>query len=147
MTTMQEIRDEFEVNFFAQMELTQYISRMMIRNKRGSIVNISACAAIDGNTGMLPYVSSKSAVIGSTKRLAIELGMYGIRVNSVAPGLTDTDMASQMEGGLEKDTLRHVILGRKADPEEIANVVAFISSDLASYMTGQIIRVDGGMLL
>ena len=147
MTSIQELKDEFEVNFFAQMELTQYVSRMMIKNKTGSIINISACAAMDGNSGMLPYVSSKSAIIGATKRLAIEFGMYGIRVNSIAPGLTDTEMASQMKGSLEQETLGHVILGRKANPKEIANVVTFVSSDLASYMTGQIIRVDGGMLL
>lgn len=147
MTSMQEIKSEFDINFFAQMELTQYIARMMIRQKRGSIVNISSCAAIDGNTGMFPYVTSKSALIGATKRLAIELGAYGIRVNSVAPGLTDTDMANQMDKKLEDTTINHVILGRKAYPCEIANVIAFIASDLASYMTGQIVRVDGGMLL
>lgn len=147
MTKLQEIKGEFEVNFFAQMELTQYIARMMIRQGGGSIVNISSCAALDGNTGMLPYVSSKSALIGATKRLAIELGAYGIRVNSIAPGLTESDMAGQMSEELEKTTLSHTVLGRKAVPREIANAVAFAASDLASYMTGQILRIDGGMLL
>lgn len=146
MTTMQEIRDEFDVNFFAQMELTQYISRMMIRNKTGSIINISSCAGLDGNTGMLQYVSSKSALIGATKRLAIELGEYGIRVNSVAPGLTETDMGNQMEDRLEREMLDHLIIKRKATTEEIANGVLFLASDMASFITGQVLRIDGGML-
>ncbi len=146
MTTMEEIREEFDVNFFAQMEFTQYISRLMIRKKKGSIINISSCAGMDGNTGMLQYVSSKAAIIGATKRLAIELGPYNIRVNSVAPGLTDTDMASQMNKELEEKTLKHLIFQRKASPGEIADAVLFLGSDMSTYITGQTIRVDGGML-
>lgn len=146
MTTMQEIRKEFEVNFFAQMELTQYISRQMFRRKQGSIINISSCAGMDGNTGMLQYVSSKAALIGATKRLAIELGAANIRVNSVAPGLTETDMGNQMRNDLAQETLQHLIIKRKAKPEEIADAVVFLASDMASFITGQTLRVDGGML-
>lgn len=146
MTTMQEIREEFDINFFAQMEFTQYISRLMIRRKKGSIVNISSCAGLDGNTGMLQYVSSKAAMIGATKRLAIELGNAGIRVNSVAPGLTDTEMGNQMRKDLEQETLQHLIIKRKAKPEEIADAVLFLASDMSSFITGQVLRVDGGML-
>ena len=146
MTKMEEIREEFDVNFFAQIEFTQYISRLMVRNKKGSIINISSCAGLDGNTGMLQYVSSKAALIGATKRLAIELGNYNIRVNSIAPGLTETDMGNQMNEELEQQLLDHLIIKRKAKREEIANAVVFMASDLASYITGQIIRVDGGML-
>lgn len=146
MTKMEEIREEFDVNFFAQIEFTQYISRLMVRNKTGSIINISSCAGLDGNTGMLQYVSSKAALIGATKRLAIELGNYNIRVNSIAPGLTETDMGNQMNEELEQQLLSHLIIKRKAKREEIANAVVFLASDMASYITGQIIRVDGGML-
>lgn len=146
MTKMEEIREEFDVNFFAQIEITQYISRLMVRNKTGSIINISSCAGLDGNTGMLQYVSSKAALIGATKRLAIELGNYNIRVNSIAPGLTETDMGNQMNEELEQQLLSHLIIKRKAKREEIANAVVFLASDMASYITGQIIRVDGGML-
>lgn len=147
MTSINEIRNEFEVNFFSSIQLTQYLSRFMIKAKSGSIINITACAAMDGYSGMLPYVSSKSAIIGATKRLAIELGEFGVRVNAIAPGLTDTDMSQKMSRELTDKTLEHVIMKRKAKPEEIANVVIFLASSLASYITGQIIRVDGGMLL
>lgn len=146
MTTMQEIREEFEVNFFAQMEVTQYVSRYMIRRKKGSIINISACAGMDGNTGMIQYVSSKAALIGATKRLAIEMGQYGIRVNSVAPGLTETDMGNRMSPELAQETLNHQIFKRKAEPKEIADGVVFFASDLSTFVTGQVLRIDGGML-
>jgi 3-oxoacyl-[acyl-carrier protein] reductase len=146
MTSMQEMRKEFDVNFFAQIELTQYVARLMQRKGKGSIINISSCAGLDGNTGMLPYVSSKAAMIGATKRMAIELGEFHIRVNSVAPGLTETDMGNQMREDLEKETLQHLIIKRKAKPQEIANAVLFLASDLSTFITGQILRVDGGML-
>ena len=79
------------------------------------------------------------------RQLARELGTYNIRVNAVAPGIVDTDMGAQIEEGLKRDILRNVIMGRVGRPEEIAEVIAFLSSSLSSYMTGQVIRVDGGM--
>lgn len=146
MTGMEELREEFEVNFFSQMEFTQGISRMMVPKRRGSIINISSCAPMEPRTGMLPYVSSKSAVIGATRRLAIELGQYGIRVNSVAPGLTETDMAGQMQGELERQTIGRTVFGRKAKPEEVADAAVFFASDLSAFVTGQVLRVDGGLM-
>lgn len=146
MTSIEEMKKEFDVNFFAQIEFSQYISRFMVRKKRGSIINISSCAGIDGNIGMLQYVSSKAALIGATKRMAIELGSSNIRVNSVAPGLTETDMGNQMNEELERETVMRTILRRKAKPEEIANAILFLASDMSEYITGQVIRVDGGMI-
>ena len=146
MTSLQEMRDEFEINFFKQIEFTQYISRIMCRRKNGNIVNISSCAGLDGNTGMISYVSGKAALIGATKRLAIELGDYNIRVNAVAPGLTNTQMGNQMNQELENEMLQHLIIKRRAEPEEIADVVLFLASDMSSFITGQVLRVDGGML-
>lgn len=146
MTSISKIKEEFDINFFSQIYLTQFISRFMVQQKSGSIINITSCAGIDGNTGMLQYVSSKAAMIGATKRMAIELGQYNIRVNSIAPGLTNTQMGNMMENHLEQITLSHQIFQRKANPEEIANAVLFFASDLSTFITGQTLRVDGGML-
>lgn len=146
MTSIDKMKEIFEVNFFSQMLLTQYISRTMTRQKKGSIINISSSAAIEGNKGRIGYASSKAALICSTKVMAKELAAYNIRVNAIAPGLTETDMmrGSTPENALES-TLQRTCMKRVGEPVEIANAVLFLSSDLSSYMTGQVLRVDGGM--
>ncbi|MBO4578776.1 MAG: 3-oxoacyl-ACP reductase FabG [Clostridiales bacterium] len=146
MTPMQQIRDVFEINFFAALEVTQIISRQMMRNKEGSIINISSIAALDGEPAQLEYSSSKAALIGATKKLARELGQFGIRVNAVAPGITDTGMIGGMEDSMRDQILGQTVMKRVARPEEIANAVAFLAGDKSSYITGQVIRVDGGIL-
>jgi len=146
MSSIEEMKRVFEVNFFSQMLLTQYVSRVMARQKKGSIVNMVSIAALDGEPAQVEYVASKAALVGATKKLASELGMYGIRVNAVAPGVTATDMIKEMKEELLQKTLDSVILKRLAKPEEIANGVLFLASDLSSYMTGQILRVDGGVV-
>lgn len=146
MSKLEEIKADFEINFFSMLYLTQYISRLMTKNKNGSIINISSVAGLDANTGMIGYVSSKAAVIGATKRLAIELGEYNIRVNSIAPGLANTDMGNMMGKELIETTLNHQIINCMASTNDIANVALFLASDLASHITGQVLRVDGGML-
>ena len=105
---------------------------------------LSSVAGLDGDPGQLEYCASKSAIAGATKKLAHELGPQGIRVNAIAPGLTDTDMAKGMSDDLMRQTIDSVILKRLGKPEEIANAAAFLVSDFASYITGQVIRVDGG---
>ena len=146
MTSMQKLKEMFEINYFSQMLLTQYISRIMMRQRSGSIVNISSSAAIEGNEGRTGYASAKASMITSTKVLARELAPYKIRVNVVAPGLTQTEMmvSSTPEDAL-KETLNRICLKRVGKPEEIANAVLFLASDLSSYMTSQVLRVDGGM--
>lgn len=146
MMQVEKMKETFDVNFFAQMSLTQKVSRMMMAKKKGSIINLSSCAGIDGDTGMFDYVSSKAAMIGATKRLAIELGNYNIRVNAVAPGLTDTDMGNQMSEELTKETLSRCIMKRKGKPEEVADAIVFFASNMSSFITGQVIRVDGGIV-
>ncbi len=146
MTPIAKMKEIFEVNFFSQMAFTQGIARIMTRQKSGNIVNLSSSAAIEGNEGRMAYAASKSAIQISTKVMAKELAPYNIRVNSIAPGLTQTNMMveSTAEDALAF-TLQRISMKRVGLPEEIAKVALFLSSDLSSYMTGQTLRVDGGM--
>lgn len=145
MTTMEQMKKVFEVNFFSQMLLTQYITKYMLRQKSGSVINISSISAIDGNPGQLSYSASKAAIIGATKTLSAELAGSGIRVNAIAPGVIKTEMTEKMPpqvlaGLMVKSDLKHMGL-----PGEVSGVILFLASDLSSYITGQIIRVDGGI--
>lgn len=146
MTPDAEMHRMFEVNFFAPMALTQKLARTMLRQKRGSIINLSSSAAIEGNEGRSAYAAAKAAMITATKVMARELGAANIRVNAIAPGLTETDMMNEStaEDALT-DTLARTALGRVGQPGEIAGAALFLASDLSSYMTGQTLRVDGGM--
>lgn len=146
MTPISNMRELFEVNFFAQMQLIQYVSRLMQRNETGgSIIQMASIAALDGAPGQLEYVGSKAALVGATRTLAREFGKDGIRVNAIAPGVIDTDMGNKMADTLSKDLIDHSALTRLGKPEEVANAAVFLASDLSSYITGQIIRVDGGI--
>ncbi len=145
MTPAERVRKVMEINFTAQMIFTQYIARIMAKKGKGSIVFLSSIAGLDGNPAQLEYVAAKAAIVGAVKKLAIELGESNIRVNAVAPGIINTDMGNAMQSDLMQNILGRSIMKRLGSPVEVANVISFISSDMASYMTGQIIRVDGGM--
>ena len=140
-----KIREIFEVNFFSNLILTQKILKKMIKQKKGSIINIASNAAHESDPGRSGYAASKSALITLTKVLSRELGALGIRVNAVAPGLTQTRM---MKDGLSdkilQETLNKIPLKRAATPEEIAKLVSFLGSDLSSYITGEVINITGG---
>lgn len=144
MTPMNKLHEVFQVNFFSQILMMQLVAKKMIRQKSGAIINLASVGGIEANSGYLAYGSSKSAIIWATKSIAKELAEFGIRVNAVAPGLTDTGMGNyKSEDELEK-TLARTPLGRMAEPEEIAEAIYFLASDSASYITGQILQVDGG---
>lgn len=145
MSDIKNVRQQMEVNFFAPYLFTQYIVKLMVRNKNGSIVNIASSAGLDGNSGKSAYGASKAALIAMTKSIAEELGAVGIRANCIAPGITDTDMLSTMPEYIVEDVKNTVDLKRAGKPVEIADTAAFLLSDLSSYITGQVLRVDGGM--
>lgn len=144
MTPIEAMKKVFEINFFAPMLITQYVGRMMSKHCSGSIINIASIAGIDGGPGQLEYVASKAALIGSTKKMADELASYQIRVNAIAPGITKTDMIDRMDDSLLHENIARSSLKRLGEPKEIADVALFLASDMSSFMTGQILRVDGG---
>ena len=131
---------------FSLTKFTQYILKSITKTKNGSIIYISSTSALDNNIGRNAYSSTKSAIISQAHTLSRELGRYNIRVNTIAPGLTDTDMMRKnTPENILKDVVSKLSLKRVANTEEIANVALFLSSDLSSYVTGQTLRVDGGM--
>ena len=145
MTSPDDIKNIYDVNVVSTLTLTQAICKRMIRQEFGSIVNISSISALDGIEGQLSYSSSKAAIVGSTKTLARELGGKNIRINCVAPGVIDTSMNTTVPKEILDKRLELTSLKRMGMPSEVANLIAFLISDLSSYVTGQVIRIDGGM--
>ncbi len=145
MTSMAELRRVFEINFFGQILLTQGLARLMARNKSGSVINITSTAAQIADPGTLVYGSSKAAFARATQSMAAELGASGIRVNAIAPGVTRTDMFDQMTPASRDKLIAASALKRAAEPQDVANMALFLASELSSFVTGQVLRVDGGM--
>jgi 3-oxoacyl-[acyl-carrier protein] reductase len=146
MTSMQSIREVFDVNFFSVLELTQLVVRLMQKTKNGSIINLASLAGLDLKPGNIAYGVSKAALIAATKTLAAELGSSGIRVNAIAPGLTDTNMADLMETNARRNMLDATALKRLARPKEIADVAVFLASEMSSFVTGHVLCADGGSI-
>ena len=144
MNDDEHMRLMFGTNVFGTIYMTQYASRMMMRNESGaSIVNISSGVGIHGNAGQSVYAATKGAILAFTRSAAKELARYDIRVNSVAPGLTDTGMLAGTKNEALEKRVSSIALGRAAQPEEIAEVCVFLASERASYITGETIVVDG----
>ena len=145
MMPMQDARLLFEVNFFAPFQLMQLVSRLMMRQPGGgAIVNMSSMAAFDGVEGEAVYGATKAALAAMSKSLAKELGRFKVRVNCIAPGVTETPLISGMSEAVLKRDSDSTYLRRLGRPEDVANMAAFLISDAAAYITGQVIRVDGG---
>lgn len=149
MTPIAQVRELFETNLFSMMELTQLISKIMTRQKHGCIINMASIAGVAPQAGDCAYGVSKAGVIALTKTLSAELAPLGIRVNAIAPGVIATDMATQIEQTTGKDEKALVQTGhirRLGTPEEVAATAVFLASEEASYITGQVIHVNGGMI-
>lgn len=136
-----------EVNLKGVFNCTKHASSIMLKQKSGKIINISSVIGLIGNAGQSNYAAAKAGIIGFTKSVAKELGARGITVNAVAPGFISTDMTEVLSDKIKEKLLENVPLRKLGNPEDVANLVAFLASDNANYITGQVINVDGGMVM
>ena len=136
-----------DVNLKGTFNTTKSVSSVMVRQKYGKIINISSVVGIVGNAGQCNYAASKSGVIGFSKSVARELAGRNINVNVVAPGYIDTDMTKVLSDKVKEETVKSIPMKKVGKPEDVANLVLFLASDLSSYITGQVINVDGGMVM
>jgi 3-oxoacyl-[acyl-carrier protein] reductase len=139
--------DTFSVNALAVVRNMQMGTRLMRRTGAGSVINISSIMGVLGNAGEVVYAGTKAAVIGITKSAAKELAPTGIRVNAIAPGFVDTDLTRVLTPDIHAQRLGSIGMGRIGQPQDVANVALFLASDLSSYVTGQVIGVDGSMVI
>ena len=147
MVTPAQVERTFASNSFSVLYCSQYAARMMQRAGGGSIINLASIIGRVGNAGQAVYGGSKAAVIGITQSLAKELAPQQIRVNAIAPGFIDTDMAHSLPDDKFQQRLQSIAMGRIGSADEVAKVALFLASELSSYVTGQVIGVDGGMLI
>ncbi|MEP7170524.1 MAG: 3-oxoacyl-[acyl-carrier-protein] reductase [Bacteroidota bacterium] len=138
--------DVIRTNLKSVFNITKAIQRQMLKQRSGSIINITSVVGIKGNAGQANYAASKAGIIGFTKSVALELGSRNIRCNAVAPGFIETEMTGTLSEAAIKVWRESIPLKRGGSPADVANSVLFLASDLSSYITGQVIHVDGGML-
>ena len=150
MVTKDILQKMYAVNVFAVLDMIQLASRLMARHGGGSIVNIASATAVHGSAGQVAYSSTKGAIIAMTKSAAKELAPIGVRVNAVAPGIVKTERFTELyesDGAKIDDRISRIPIGRLATTEDIANACAYLSSDMSSYVTGQILGVDGACMM
>ena len=142
----EDFKQVVDVNLVGTFNITKHVSQYMMKARNGRIINISSVVGISGNAGQANYAASKAGIIGFTKSLAKELASRNILVNAVAPGFISTDMTSVLKDDVKDNIVNTIPLKREGTAQDVANVVKFLASDDSSYITGQVINVDGGML-
>ena len=135
------------VNLKGSFNCAKHASSIMLRQKSGKIINISSVIGIIGNAGQVNYAASKAGIIGMTKSLAKELGSRGINVNAIAPGFIETDMTDVLGDNVKETILSHIPLKKMGKTEDVSNLAVFLASNMSDYITGQVITVDGGMVM
>lgn len=141
------IQETLQINLTASLHHMQYAARLMMKQKSGCIINFSSIVGINGSAGQTLYAASKAAIVGATKSAAKELAAQGIRVNAIAPGFIDTPLTSRYSPEQKLAILAKIGMQRTGTPEEVAELTAFLASDAARYISGQVIGIDGGMVL
>ncbi len=147
MSSLDRMETLFDVNFFSLLHFTQIVARLMTRKKDGSIINIASVSGIQNEKGRIAYGSSKAALIFASKTLSMELGQYGIRVNTICPGFIHTDMWDKRPEGLRERIMEETPLGRQGTPEEVAKAALFLATDASAYITGINLIIDGGRMV
>lgn len=147
MISSKQISEVLQTNLISLIQIMQFAARIMMGAKSGSIVNVASIIGRSGNEGQVVYGASKAGVIGATKSAARELAPHGIRVNAVAPGVITTSMIADIPEPKKLELLHSIKMNRLGQPEEVAKVICMLASDYTSYVTGQILGVDGGMWL
>lgn len=142
-----DFNDVIDVNLKGTFNMTKAVSSIMVKQRFGKIINISSVVGVAGNAGQCNYAASKAGVIGFSKSIARELASRNINVNVVAPGYINTDMTKVLPDKVKEEVLKTIPMKKIGEPKEIANLVLFLSSDLSNYITGQVINVDGGMVM
>lgn len=142
----EDFKQVIDVNLVGTFNITKHVSQYMMKARNGRIINISSVVGISGNAGQANYAASKAGIIGFTKSLAKELASRNILVNAVAPGFISTDMTNVLKEDVKDNIVNTIPLKREGTAQDVANVVKFLASDDSSYITGQVINVDGGML-
>ena len=142
----EDFNDVMKVNMNSVFNNTKAVLRQMLKQKNGSIINLSSVVGVKGNAGQSNYSSSKAAIIGFTKSVALELGSRNIRCNAIAPGFIETEMTKALQQDQINEWAESIPLKRSGKPEDVANTTLFLASDMSSYITGQVMNVCGGML-
>ena len=135
-----------EVNLKSVFNMTKAVQRTMLKQRKGSIINMSSVVGVKGNAGQTNYAASKAGIIGFSKSVALELGSRNIRSNVIAPGFIETEMTGKLPEDVVKGWRNAIPLKRGGTPEDVANTCVFLASDMSAYITGQVLNVDGGML-